>query len=194
MRQLLSLFAFFILVATTTSAQTKMIAFKSHAGDMDFFVPDAQPEDDFGLPPSRMTRIVRINDSTVVEHAQEYDGVEMIDTVVNHIYLSNPKIGLDSLKKLYPEDIIFEGFDNKAVTPKENSKKTTSEENKALKKEPKKKKKKELERADALGFVQPNSGNSGGGNIALFVVMAIGYGLVLSAILLWLKPNKTQVA
>ncbi len=103
----------FIFISALLHAQTKYIAFKSHSGDLDFFNPDYQPDDDYGLPPARMTKLKKLNDSTIVEYIDEYRQELITDTVVNHIFCSNPSISLDSLKKLYPRGVIFEGFEEK---------------------------------------------------------------------------------
>ena len=154
------------LCTVTLQAQTKYIAYKSHAGDMDYFMSDEQPEDDFGLPPARMTKIKKINDSTVVEYAKEWGSPNPItDTVVNHIYCSNPNISVDSLKKIYPEGIELEGFEQK---PKEMPIKKEKSEKKNTKLD----EKKEQIRAE---MPSPFSNNNSDGNAPLFILMAIAY-------------------
>lgn len=154
------------LCTLTLQAQTKYIAYKSHAGDMDYFMSDEQPEDDFGLPPTRMTKIKKINDSTVVEYAKEWGSPNTItDTVVNHIYCSNPNISVDSLKKIYPEGIELEGFEQK---PKEMPIKKEKSEKKNTKLD----EKKEQIRAE---IPSPFSNNNNDGNAPLFILMAIAY-------------------
>ena len=133
---------------------------------MDYFMSDEQPEDVFGLPPARMTKIKKINDSTVVEYAKEWGSPNPItDTVVNHIYCSNPNISVDSLKKIYPEGIELEGFDQKPkempIKKEKNEKKNTNLDEK-----------KEQIRAE---IPSPFSNNNNDGNAPLFILMAIAY-------------------
>jgi hypothetical protein len=158
------------LCTVTLKAQTKYIAYKSHSGDMDYFMSDEQPEDDFGLPPAQMTKIKKINDSTVVEYAKEWgSNYTYTDTVVNHIYCSNPNISVDSLKKIYPNDIEFEGFEQK---PKE----IPIKKEKSEKKNTNLDEKKEQIRAE---IPSPFSNNNNDGNAPLFILMAIAYCLII---------------
>jgi hypothetical protein len=184
--KLLILFAITSLCTFTLQAQTKYIAFKSHAGDMDYFIPDEQPEDDFGLPPSQMTKIKKINDSTVVEYAKEWgSNYTYTDTVVNHIYCSNPNITVDSLKKIYPDDIEFEGFDKEI-------KKTPLIKEKTLEKEkPKREIKNEHQRAETPF---PFSNDNNDGNAPLFILLSILYCLSIFIAGSQLFRKKSQIA
>lgn len=101
-------------------AQTKPIAYKSHAGDMDFFMPDKQPQDDFGNPPPRILKIVKINDSTIVEVMSEWGTTaDYTDTVVNHPHFKDPNVNLEEVKEKYRynENIEFIGFDTENPKP-----------------------------------------------------------------------------
>ena len=100
----------FLLGCSTVFSQTEIIAHKSHSGKMGTFSIFA-PNDGsrFGLPPMFMDSIKRISDSTVVEFARQ--GGFFIDTVTHHQYCSDPNISLDSLRKLYPSDTRFIGFE-----------------------------------------------------------------------------------
>ena len=188
MKFLLSCFCLFWVLSA--KSQTKYIAFKSHAGDMDFFLPDEQPEDDFGLPAAQMHKIKKINYYTVVEYAREYGSdYEMTDTVVNQIYCKNPNIDLDSLKKLYPQGIEFEGFDNK--TSKTEKKELQHEEKGTLEKEikeKKSKKKKETDKAE-LPVSLPTGGNNDG-NAPLFVIICAIYAIIIVSIAAGLIKGK----
>lgn len=112
-----------LMISYQLSAQTKLIAYKSHAGDLDFFIPDAQADDDYGLPPQRIIKIERLNDSTIVETTDHYAGEVVTDTVVNHPYFSNTKLSLDDIKaRYYRSDIKFEGFNKKTAKEKRKEK------------------------------------------------------------------------
>jgi hypothetical protein len=183
--KLLILFAITSLCTFTLQAQTKYIAFKSHAGDMDYFIPDEQPEDDFGLPPARMTKIKKINDSTVVEYAQEWGStIPITDTVVNHIYCSNPKITVDSLKKIYPKGIELEGFEQK-------NKEMPIQKEKTEKKNTKLDEKKEHNRAETAF---PFSNENNDGNAPLFILLSILYCLSIFLAGSQIFRKKSQIA
>lgn len=114
-----------LLFIGNLNAQTKLIAYKSHAGDLDFFIPDAQPDDDYGLPAQRIIKIEKLNDSTIVETTDHFVGDVITDTVVNHPYFSNTKLSLDDIKaRYYRSDIKFEGFDKKTAKEKRKEKRT----------------------------------------------------------------------
>jgi hypothetical protein len=114
MRYLCLIFA--LMSSFSGFAQTKLIAYKSHAGDLDFFIPEAQPEDDFGLPPQRIIKIEKLNDSTIVETTDFHLGQVITDTVINHPYFANPETTIEEIKaRYYRSDIIFEGFESKKV-------------------------------------------------------------------------------
>ena len=105
--------AVILLVGTESSAQTKLVAHRSHGGSIATFVVDGA--DDFGNPPPYppkeeyqehlgVTRVVWLNDSSALQFSRFGQ-----DTTVHHPYWNNPEIGVDSLRKIFP-DISFEGY------------------------------------------------------------------------------------
>jgi hypothetical protein len=170
-------------------AQTKFIAFKSHSGNMDFFFADLQPEDDFGLPPSQMTRILKLNDSTVIEYANIRGNREISDTVVNQIYCSDPNIGLDSLQKIYP-GVKLEGFEKKEQKTDINAPLNKAPETKTeLKKSKKKSKKAEIFAVSTIKKEGPYDGN-----YTLFAVLAFVYSGLLILLGIRLYKRNSSVA
>jgi hypothetical protein len=107
-KSILLLFCSFFALAIR--AQTTAIAHKSHSGKA-ATMPDVR-EGGFGLPSDQLVKVVKISPTTIVEHRQSFRGDKenFTDTVKNHPYFCNPKIGLDSLKKMYSH-ITFEGFE-----------------------------------------------------------------------------------
>ena len=175
-----------LLFATSIFAQTKYIAYKSHSGDMNFFFADLQPDDDFGLPPNEITKIKKINDSTVIEYALDYgSGKTITDTVTNQIYCSDPKIGLDSLQKIY-RGVKLEGFEKS---------KSQSVEKKAENLEKPNELKKEQKKSVSPAIILPDNNSGNGGNIFLFTLMSIVYSSILVFIGLNLvSKRKTNIA
>ncbi|TND01484.1 MAG: hypothetical protein FD123_4255 [Bacteroidetes bacterium] len=102
----------FLLLSQVLVAQTKRIAHKSHSGSDAAF--SNAGHDDFGNPPPRADTLIWINDSTVVQVDRWY---RSRDTIVNHHYFQDPKVSLDSLKKIYPRTV-FVGFENKKAPGK----------------------------------------------------------------------------
>jgi hypothetical protein len=89
-------------------AQTKIIALKSHSGQMRAL--EFSGTDNFGLPSQTIKTITLLSDtSVVISYTTRY---YQNDTVYHHLYCNNPEISLDSLKKIYPE-VSFIGFEKK---------------------------------------------------------------------------------
>ena len=89
-------------------AQTKIIAHKSHSGKPNTFNIN-NSSDNFGLPSSYIDTIFKISDTCVLEVG--WNGYERKRNIVcHHPCCNNPKISLDSLKKIYP-NIILIGFE-----------------------------------------------------------------------------------
>ncbi len=125
------IFCLALLLSYPLAAQTKLIAYKSHAGDLDFFIPDAQPEDDYGMPPPRIVKIEKVNDSTIVETSDVYwNGRYVTDTVVHHPYFSNPELSLETIKKRYRKDVEFLGFEQKLRKEKKKGKQSKQDRQK----------------------------------------------------------------
>ena len=102
--------AILLLISITVISQTKIIAHKSHSGKMSTF--SIKSEGNFGLPAHVIDSIRKISENVIVEYSRYNFAGSPIDTVVNHPLCSNPKISLDSLKKLYPARVKFIGFES----------------------------------------------------------------------------------
>lgn len=99
-------------IATSAAmSQTALIAHRSHGGSVQSF--SAAGADNFGDVRRRIIdSVVRTSDTTAIEFSNEGQ-----DTTYNNPYWNNPKIGVDSLRKRFPE-IKFIGFEKarKGVT------------------------------------------------------------------------------
>ena len=96
-----------------TFGQTKLIAFKSHSGNMSHF--SVEGYDNIGGPIINIHKIELVNDSTIIESFSY--GVS--DTIVNHPICRIPHLTIDTLKGMYyRNDIEFVGFDT-VLTKKE---------------------------------------------------------------------------
>lgn len=100
------LFVLGLLIKST--AQTELIAFKSHIGSMAYFKTSGV--DNLRAPPRIMYSIIFISDSTIIEYSswdlQGRDDLAISDTVVNHPICKVPKTSLDSLKGIYYRIVI----------------------------------------------------------------------------------------
>lgn len=106
-----------LMLAGNLSAQTKMIALKSHSGDMTAL--KNEKDGNFGIAPTRLDSVVKIGANCVVE----INNYGFRDTVYEHPYFLNPNVSLIELKRQFPR-IHFVGFD-KEWTPN-NQKKSKS--------------------------------------------------------------------
>jgi hypothetical protein len=99
-----------LLLCSQVFAQTKLVAHRSHSGTAATF--SSREEGNFGWiePRQILKKVIRLSDTTAIE---VFDVGR--DTTVRHPYWNNPRIRLDSLKKLFP-DISFEGFESTSVT------------------------------------------------------------------------------
>ena len=94
----------FITSSISIFGQTKMIAIKSHSGNIES--TNLETDGNFGIAPSRLDSVVKIGPNCIVE----IDNFGGRDTVFNHPAFLNPSIGLDELKEQYPR-IKFIGFE-----------------------------------------------------------------------------------
>jgi hypothetical protein len=94
-----------------TSAQTKMIAHRSHSGPTADFSPAG--DDNFGNPPMHMDTLIRLSDTAIVEiMSYGYGDAPQRDTVYNHPYFNKPGISMEEIQSMYPRFTVFIGFEN----------------------------------------------------------------------------------
>lgn len=93
-----------VLVALNASGQTKLIALKSHSGELSALKNET--DGNFGIVPARLDSVIKIGPSCVVE----INNHGFRDTIYEHPYFLNPDVSLNQLKKLFPR-IHFVGFD-----------------------------------------------------------------------------------
>ncbi len=112
------LFTTFFSLSLIAFGQTKLIAFKSHSGNLSNF--SFIELDNVGLPSFSIDTIRLLNDSTIIEIRSRGNGWDKkIDTVVNHPVCHIPHLTVDTLKGMYyRNDIEFIGFDT-VLTKKE---------------------------------------------------------------------------
>jgi hypothetical protein len=124
MKKIFTLVSLCLLLFNTT-AQTKIIAHKSHSGTSEAF--SASDDDNFGLSPefqSRLDTVIKLTNNRVIEifHIPAYENSErIVDTMTNHPVFNNPEVSLDSMKKRYP-NVEFIGFDQPVKTQKKSKK------------------------------------------------------------------------
>ena len=114
MKNLFITLAIFLFHIVTTSAQTKIIALKSHSGNIKEL--SLNGSDDFGkLAEDRLKRVTRLSDTS----AEEVYGIpgsndnDVQRIVYHHMFYNNPAISVDSLRRIYP-GVWFFGFDKQA--------------------------------------------------------------------------------
>lgn len=93
-----------LLLAGNLTAQTKIIALKSHSGDMTALKDEK--DGNFGIAPTRLDSVIKIGANCVVE----INNFGFRDTVYEHPYFLNPDVSLQELKQRFPR-IHFVGFD-----------------------------------------------------------------------------------
>ena len=100
------------LSAIASHSQTKLIAFKSHSGNLAYFTPSSNHV--LGLPSFRIDTVIKV-DSSIVEIGGRgsYGWGRQVDTIKAHPYCYLPEYTLKDLKSSYPYDVIFLGFDKK---------------------------------------------------------------------------------
>lgn len=82
----------------SASAQTAIIAHKSHSGGaIDFFV---DPSTNFGEPGPQLIQIVRVDDSTYIEVYHSFSGMTYHDTVRKNSPFRNYNKDVDSIYQL----------------------------------------------------------------------------------------------
>lgn len=116
-----------LLFPIAASAQTALIAHKSHSGNAKSFGASfssnfggIMPPGNFGAPPARMIAVTKLSDSTVVMKNDKWGGFSE-DTIYHHPILSDPNITVDSLKKIFGEDVEFTNFEPKKVEDEQNN-------------------------------------------------------------------------
>ncbi|MCU0435548.1 MAG: hypothetical protein MUC87_18965 [Bacteroidia bacterium] len=105
-----SLLLLTLMFALAMQAQTERISALSHNGTVQPQKPSHIP----GIPSTHVIRfridsIVFVNDTTVVQYTNMGSHV-----VHRHVIANDPKISLDSLKKIYPNTKLV-GFEKKTV-------------------------------------------------------------------------------
>ena len=198
------LFTIFFCFSLIAFGQTKLIAFKSHSGNMSNFSMDGF--DNLGLPSLSIDTIRLLNDSTIIEIRSRGRGWdERIDTVVNHPVCKIPHLTVDTLKGMYyRNDIEFVGFDT-VLTKKElkrQQKWSRGQEKLKIKrakllKEYQEVDKKIVKTSGALllgsdNNDKPNGDSNGSGKLFLqyFLFSLIGLMIAFFSILYWYNKNK----
>lgn len=112
MKKIAVIYIFLALCMLKVQAQTAPIAYKSHSGAGQ--IPSNSSEGEFGNPPDQLVKIIKLNDSMVIEVKDSWSSNlgSYQDTVWNHPVFSNPKYNLPDLQKMYPH-LDFEGFESK---------------------------------------------------------------------------------
>lgn len=116
-----------LLSPIAISAQTALIAHKSHSGHAKSFGVSFSSNfgrmelpGNFGEPPARIIQVVKLSDSTVLMKNDQWGGFSE-DTIYHHPILSDPNITVDSLKKIFGQDVKFTNFEPKKVEDEQNN-------------------------------------------------------------------------
>lgn len=172
MKRIFTLVSLLLLLFNTT-AQTKIIAHKSHSGTSgDFSVSDY--DDNLGLSLEfklQLDTVIKLTNNSVIEifHLPHNNSERIVDTMTNHPVFNNPEVSLDSMKKRYPS-VEFIGFD----TPTKTQKKS----------------KKQRMRASLYMSFSDESTNKGSGLTILKGISLLLF--VVTALLLWRNQARTQ--
>lgn len=89
------LIVFVLFACLHTSAQTAIIAHKSHSGAATSFFTD--PNSNFGEPGPQLIQIVRLNDSTYIEVYHSFSGMTYHDTIRKNRKFSTYHEDVDSI-------------------------------------------------------------------------------------------------
>jgi hypothetical protein len=126
-------FLLLLLFPVALSAQTALIAHKSHSGNAKNFKTSfsgsfgrIEPPGNFGEPPARMLAVTKLSDTTVLMKNERWWGSNEFsqDTIYHHPIFNDPNITVDSLKKMFGQNVEFTNFEPK--------KKNEEEQNNAL--------------------------------------------------------------
>jgi len=99
-----------LIGATTTLAQTSVIAVKSHHGDLSE-IPEST--DHFGefRPMPVYDTIVKINNGCVIQIGKDNGfGMPFKDTVCDHWYYEKVRYDIDKVQEYHGKDVILVGF------------------------------------------------------------------------------------
>ncbi|MES2554566.1 MAG: hypothetical protein V4604_00365 [Bacteroidota bacterium] len=120
-----------LLSPIVISAQTALIAHKSHSGNANSFrssfsnnFGEIRPESlgNFGAPPARMVAVTKLSDSTVLMKNERWDGDDMkMDTIYHHPIFNDPNMTVDSMKKMFGEEVEFINFEPKKIEDEQNN-------------------------------------------------------------------------
>lgn len=107
------LLLYMLLLANAALSQTRLIAHKSHSGNIaSYSTFDASGN--FGEPPPILKSVEKINDTAVILTHQEWFDTSVVwsDTFYRHPIFSNPNMPVDSMKKAYHmKNVEFKNFD-----------------------------------------------------------------------------------
>lgn len=98
--------------ATTTLAQTSVIAVKSHHGDL-IQIPEST--DHFGemAPMPVYDTIIKLTNNCVIQIGENNGyGMNFRDTVCGHWYYEKVKYDVDKVQEYHGKDVILVGFNN----------------------------------------------------------------------------------
>ena len=121
----------FVVLTQLSVAQTELIAYKSHSGDMNKISFDSYKN--LGIPPMRIDTIIILNDSTIVEISSRQwsgrPGFCLKDTVVNHPMYQESSDYEKLRGNYYDTTIVFINYDTLTVKQKKKIAKKKKKEN-----------------------------------------------------------------
>jgi ATP-dependent Zn protease len=114
-------------------AQTKLIAYRSHSGNMNYF-STAEP-DNLGNPPMMFDTLFLINDSMMIRTNTREGGTNSkIDTITNPYYCKKPQAYIDSARApwSYQTVIVKEDEKNKKKPAAESKENKVEQQNEVI--------------------------------------------------------------
>lgn len=124
-----SLLLLALVISGYNFAQTKLIAYRSHSGDMNYFTT-AEP-DNLGNPPMVFDTLFLINDSMMIRQvSREGSNHAQIDTITNTYYCKKPQAYADSTRAPWSYETVIvkeKNKDKKKPAAQVNEKKAVDE-------------------------------------------------------------------
>ena len=107
-----SLLLLALVLSSYNFAQTKLIAYRSHSGDMNYFTT-AEP-DNLGNPPMTFDTLFLVNDSMMIRHVSKEGRPDYrVDTITNPYYCKKPEVYADSTRAPWSYETVIVKEKNK---------------------------------------------------------------------------------
>lgn len=106
------------------NTQTNVISLKSHSGSIENLSHEV---DNFGLPSKIIDSFIYIGQCCVIEVSHRWEGeMPMRLKVCDHYVFIQNDFNVSKLKKIYPENVVFVGFEKYRAEKKKQKRKKNS--------------------------------------------------------------------